>query len=77
MVDCACDSQLNFKKINSRLLITIAVVEVFQKTQEVVRASSVKKIVASYFFLSGMSWQKLNFEDWFTQFISKDQVFYL
>ena len=55
MVDCACDSQLNFNKINSRLLITIAVVEVFQKTQEVVRASSVKKIVASYFFLSGMS----------------------
>ena len=65
MVDCACDLQLNFKKLIG-LLITIEVVEVFQKTQEVVRTSSVKKIVAKSFFLSGMSWQKLNFEDLFT-----------
>ena len=52
MVDC--DLQLNFKKLIG-LLITIEVVEVFQKTQEVVRTSSVKKIVANSFILSGMS----------------------
>ena len=54
MVDCACDLQVNFKKLIG-LLITIEVVEVFQKTQEVVRTSSVKKIVANSFILSGMS----------------------
>ena len=49
MVDCACDLQLNFKKLIG-LLITIEVVEVFQKTQEVVHTSSVKKNCGEFFY---------------------------